>query len=118
MKQYKIIQAYNATEGMSKCDKLSADTLWSVYQLRKKLYPHVEFQQEREQALKEKYSKFADEEGLVSGKPYQDFLKDLEELANLDKEIEFEKIQIKIQDEMGITVQMMEALEDFIEFTK
>lgn len=120
MKQYKIVRAHEATESLSKCENLNVDTLWAIYQLRKKLYPHVEFQLERDKALKEKYSEFADEEGMIRGKPYNDFLSEKEKLANLEVEdIDLsEKIKIKLQDGIGITVQMMEDLEDFIEFVK
>ena len=119
MKQFKIVKAYQATENMSKCEKLDAETLWSIYQLRKKLYPHVEFQAEREDALREKYAEFADEDGVIKGEPYTNYVKDLSEIATMDKEVNIpDKITIKLQDEMGITVQMMEALDEFVNFVK
>ena len=118
MKQFKLIQAYKATEALSSSDKLDTATLWDIYALRKVLLPHWEFQLEREKALQAKYAEFADEQGKISGQHYVDYLNDLEELSNLDKDLEVTKVKIKLQDGMGVTVHMMEALEDFVEFEK
>ena len=119
MKQFKLIQAYRATDALSHNDKLSADTLWGIYFLRKKLFPHWEFQTEREEALKKKYSKYADENGTLKGDNYLNYVGELTALANIEKEIAIdEKIKIVITDDLGLTVEMMEALEDFVEFEK
>lgn len=117
MKQAKIIQAYKATEEISKNTNLSLDTLWTFYRLRKALLPHWEFQVEREEALKNKYSQYADENGTISGEPYKEYLNEFNELLNLDKDVEFEKVKLVLQEGMGITIQMMESLDDFVEFT-
>jgi len=83
------------------------------------LSPHWEFQIEREEALRNKYSKFANEEGKISGQPYLDYVKEFEELMNLEKDLgDIQKVKLKLQDGMGITIQMMEALEDFVVFEK
>ena len=119
MKQYKIIQAYRATEELSKNNNHSTEVLWVFYNLRKRLLPHCEFQEEREKALKEKYSEYADEEGKIKGEPYKNYIKEFEELLNLEKDLgDIKKINLKLQDGMGITIQMMEALEDFVNFEK
>lgn len=119
MKQYKLIRAYKATEELAHNNKLPANILWGIYQLRKTLSPHIEFQREREEDLKKKYAEFADEEGNISGKPSTDYINDLIEIANMEKEIDFpDKIQLTVVDDLGISVEMMEDLEDFIEFSK
>lgn len=119
MKQYQLIKAYKATEELSHNNKLPADVLWGIYKLRKLLSPHVDFQKEREEDLKKKYTEFADEEGNITGHHYTDYINDLVEIANIDKEIDLqEKIKLTIVDDLGISIEMMEDLEDFIEFTK
>lgn len=115
MKQFKIINAYNNTEFLAKNDKLSEQELWDVFQLRKALLPHVEYQNEREEALKEKYAdKIVD--GKLSGEPMENFIKDLTEINQLEKEVDIPKIQIHLRE--GFTVLQMEALEDFVEFVR
>ena len=117
MKQNKLIQAYKATEVLSSLDKLDVTTLWNVYKLRKILAPHWEFQLEREKAIQTKDAEFIDSEGKISGQHYIDYLSELEEVSNIDKDIEeTTKIKIELQDNMGITVHTIEALEDFVEF--
>ena len=118
MKQYELIRAYKATESLSQNNKLSANALWGFYNLRKKLFPHWEFQNEREEAIRNKYIELANEDGSLTGKPYVDYLNELAELANIEKEINVtEKITVPLKDDMGITIEMMEALENFVEFT-
>ena len=118
MKQFQLINAYKATDKLSHNDKLSANTLWGIYNLRKQLFPHWEFQVEREKDLQQKYSQYADAEGNITGQSYKEYMEELASLLNLDKDISIEKIQIHLTDDLGITVEMMEALEDFVEFTK
>ena len=117
MKQYKLIKAYKATETLSRNDKLPASTLWGLYNLRKKLFPHWEFQSEREEAMKKKYTQYADAEGNIRGEYYTDFVAELTELAEMDKDVEIgDKMKFVVKDDIGLTVDMMESLEDFVEF--
>ena len=114
MKQAKIIEAYNAALQLSDCN-ISEKEQWEVYKLRKALRSHYEYQVEREDAIREKYSSFIDEEGRINGKEAVEYLKDIREIENLDVELEpFEKPIIVLTS--GITCKLMEQLEDFIEF--
>ena len=114
MKQYMIIQAYNATEKLSECD-LTEKEQWEIYKLRKFLRPHFEFQQEREEEIKKKYSSYVDSDGKVNSDKAQDVINDLNNISNLDVELdEYKKITIKMT--KGITCKIIESLEDFIEF--
>lgn len=116
IKQYKIIQAYKATETIKSNEHLSKEILWELFQLRKAFSSHVEFQQEQEQSLQQKYTPYADENGNISGKPYQDYLKEIEEIGMLDKELEYEPIDLPVIE--GLTLESMEALEPFVNFKK
>ena len=114
MKQYKIIQLYNATEKLAGIEGFTPNEQWQIYTLRKALRPHIEFQQEREKALAEKYTPYADENGTLKGEPFKNYAKEKAELNNLDVECEYERIALPLL--KGITFQDIEALEDIIEF--
>ena len=117
MKQYQIINAYKNLELLSDNENLTEFDQWRIYKLRKKLRPHVDFQQERENFLREKYQEFSDEQGVLKNKEAEDYMRDMQDLAQLDVEIEKEsKPQIKIT--KGITCKIMEALDAFIDFAE
>ena len=119
MKQYKLIKAYKATESLSHNDKLSTATLWGIYSLRKKLFPHWEFQTEREEDLKKKYSAYADENGNLTGEHYKEFINELSEVAEMEKEVDTDNpIEFVLEDGIGITVETMEALDPFVRFVR
>lgn len=113
MKQYQIINAYSAMDSFANLD-LMPDEHWAIYQLRKQLRPHVDFQIEREQALSEKYKEFADEKGRLMDEKANEFLQERDEINNMDVEIEIEKPKIRLV--KGISFAIAEQLEDFIEF--
>ena len=114
MKQYKIIIAYKATELLSECD-LTEKEQWDLYKLRKILRSHYDFQQQREDAVREKYASFIDEKGMLQGEKAQEFAKDINAIGDLEVEIEeFVKPEIRII--KGITYKIIEPLEDFIDF--
>ena len=115
MKQIKLVNAYKATEDLAKVN-FSKDDQWKIYCFRKALRPHIEFQEEQENKLVEKYKPYADEQGIVSGKEYIDFLNEKRELNDMDVEFEAEKIELPLVD--GIIFKTIESLEDFIEFKK
>lgn len=114
MKQYQIVNAYNATEKLSNVQEFSENDQWAIYTLRKALRPHVEFQSEREEAIKSKYVEFADETGCIHGEHFEQYLKDIKELGDLDIELSFIKPKLSVV--KGVDFKTIEALEDFIEF--
>ena len=57
MKQIKIAQAYNVTEGLSKDQNLSIDAKWVLYKLRKDLYSYYEFYLTESQNLFSEYDR-------------------------------------------------------------
>ena len=114
MKQLKIIQAYKDLELLSDIKDYHSQEQWALYVLRKELRSSVEFYKERTEAIMEKYREFANDDGVIKGQPYQDYLKDINDLNNLDIEIEFNKIVLPFVD--GISFKLAESLEDFVEF--
>ncbi len=114
MKQFKIIQAYKATEELSNC-AITKKEQWAVYQLRYFLRPHIEFQTEQEESLCKKYSEFTDEKGMLTQEKIPEYIADVKEIGNLEIELgEWKKPQIAFAD--GITYKITEPLEDFFEF--
>lgn len=114
MKLNKIIKAYKEMEKLASNKGLTDQTQWDIYQLRKALRSHYEFQQERENALVEKYREFADENGNITGKPYLNYLKELKDLMEMD--VEVDAYVIPTVPNVGIDFLVMEQLEDFINF--
>ena len=115
MKQLKIIQAYKEMEKLADNQNISDETQWEIFKLRKIMKPHVEFQQEREEAIKSKYIKQADESGKIYGDVLQKYAKELNDLNDMDVEIDsFVKPSVP---HTGLNFLTMEKLEDFMDFT-
>ena len=114
MKQFKIIEAYNSLPEFSDVKGLTKRDQWELYKLKGLLKPHFDFQVEQEENIKSKYRAYADNEGNLTGEKMNQFVKELDEITNMDVDISFEKPQIKITD--GMTLKIMAPLEDFIEF--
>jgi len=117
MKQNKIIYAYQSLENLANNDRFSCGVLWNLFQLKKRLQPHVDFFNERTDAIKAKYLPFADENGQITGEQMKQYSKEIYDLENMDKEIESEKFTVSIKEVPGLTLKMLESLEDFIDFT-
>ena len=116
MKQIQLVNAHKDLEKLSENENLSDINQWEIYKLRKMLRPHMDFQDERENAILEKYRVFADKEGNLDSKKSAEYIKEIQDLAQMEIEIEpFVKPKIKIV--KGMTCKTMEPLEDFIEFT-
>lgn len=119
MKQIKILQAYMATEQLANNNDIPNDIQWDIYQLRKMLYPHVEFYEDRANAIREKYREFASEDGTLTGDKADKFKNEIKELEDMDKEIDTSnKFIIRVNKGTGITALIMEALDEFITFEK
>ena len=117
MKQYQIINAYKNLETLSENENLTDLDQWKLYKLRKTLRPHVDFQVERETAIREKYVPYANENGIIEGEHVQEYMNELQDLSQIEVEIEeFTKPKIKMA--KGMTLKIVEPLEDFIEFTE
>ena len=116
MKQSKIIIAYNALPSLSNVKGFSKYEQWDLYKLRNLLKPHYDFQVEQETMIKNKYAEFADDDGNISGEYAKSYLKELNELNDMNVELEeFNKPRIQMKDD--ITLTLIDALDDFIEFT-
>jgi len=119
MKLYKIINANQFIESLADNDKLSYDALWNLFQLRKKIQPHVEFFNTQVEKLRQSYVPQADENGQISGEVLESYAQKVNEIGDIDKPIEgYEKFVLKLKETPGVTLKMMVALDDFIDFEK
>ena len=116
MKQINAVNAYNTLESLSTIKDYHAKEQWAIYSLRKELRSVVDFYNERIDVLGEKYKEFADKEGVLSGQYYLDYMKEKNELENLEVEEEINEIKLPIVD--GITFLTIESLEGFVNFMK
>ena len=114
MKQFDIIQLYTKLDELASVKGFSNSNQWDIYKLRKELRKHVDFQQERENAIIEKYTPYADDKGMIYGEHYENYQKDINDLNNIDVDLKIEKIKLPLVD--GINFKTIENLEDFIEF--
>ena len=108
-----IINIFNATEDLANKD-FTNEQQWRIYKFRKALKEHVNFYTEREKLINDKYMPFADEEGVLRGEHYKDYMKEKEDLGNTEVEFEFDKMTLPLVGH--IDFKTIEALEDFIEF--
>ena len=115
MKQINIVQAYNDLKQLANVEGYQEKEQWKLYQLRKKLKPHIDFQQERERIIYDKYREYADQDGMIKGQKYIDLMQEKEDLNNMEIDLSVEKISLPLV--KGINFITIEALEDFIDFT-
>ena len=114
MKQINIINAYNALGSLADNKNFSSKDQWLIYKLHKELRSHFEFQQEQEANINNKYLPMADENGQITGEVYQNYVKEMFELKNMEVDMDFEKIDLPFVD--GLSFKDIEPLEDFINF--
>ena len=129
MKQGKIIQAYKALDKLMQ-QETPLQTAILVFEMREKLRPSWEFQISEEEKLQKKYENINFSDFSVSWKTGDDedqklklaelaaCEKDIQALADLDRIIDIEPIQIPVS---SVSIKMagkdIEALKGFVEFT-
>lgn len=128
MKQGKIIQAYKALDKLM-MQETPLQTALKLFEMREKLRPSWEFQIGEEEKLQKKYANinFADfsvswENGNEEDKKLKiaelsACEKDIQALADLDRILEIEPIQIPAESvSVKIAGKDIEALKGFVEF--
>lgn len=120
MKQIDIINAYSVTETLSDDPSLTIKGKWVLYQVRKELTPHYEFQVQENKRLLEQYNGQYDANtnkiNFETAELAQDFQREHNDLDNLEIELNVIKPSLSLKDIPNITVHQIETLEDFIEF--
>lgn len=117
MKQSQIVNAYKVLENMSK-QTMPIKTAYAIHKLRGKLKPAFDFQAERETLLIEKLNPEI-KDGRLFFKTVEDAKEwntELAGIAEIDSDIEFEKITITMSDNINLTPNDIEALDGFVDF--
>jgi len=115
----KIIIAYETTQDLVKDSGLSINAKWSLFKLRKKLYPHYEFHVTESRNLFLSYKTEVDGNTVTfeSVDLANEYQKKQDEIDNFEIDEDIEKIKLKLSDIPGITIPQMEQLEEFVEFS-
>lgn len=115
--QNKIVQAFKASEKVIDNENLPNDVLWKIYKIRHVMMPSVEFQDIRENAIRNKYAAYLNDKGELVGTLYNEYLNDIRELGMMEVELDFDHREyIRYNPDYKLTIREIEALEDFIDF--
>lgn len=125
MKQFKIIRAYKSLSRLYE-QKLPLTVSHKLWMLKQKLDPTWEFQNEKEQEVIMKYEPQVSENGQVTFKSddeamrcKEEYIAVCKELADIDVDLDdFQKISIALDDKLELSIEDLEALSDFIDFTE
>ena len=113
MKQIDAINAYKELESLSNIKEFHAKEQWALYELRKELRSYVDFYEEQTKAIVQKYQEYIDENGIIKGQPYIDYMNDRKDLDEMEIK-DIKKIELPIVD--GITFLTIESLDKFVNF--
>lgn len=117
MKQGQIVKAYQAIQKHEN-EELPLDISYAFFKVKKQLTDQWNFQLEREKVIFDKY-KISNENGQLTFEKPEDqnkFIHEIEELADMEIDWEYDKVKVNIGDRMQITISELEALDEFMEF--
>ena len=121
MKQFKINKAYEVLVE-NKGVKLPGAESRELFMLKKKLQPHVEYEDEQKKVILDKYSPTQDQNGNLdfgSKERAQEFLNEfnteIQKIEDQDVDLEFTKPQVTLAN-VSFSIEEIEALDDFVEF--
>lgn len=119
VKQGEAVRAFAILGAMGQ-QQLSTAVAYKLFKLRKALSTVVEFQSEQERNLAEELGGGFDERGKLNlpdeAKPEYD--KRHKELADSECEVECDKVKLKMSDIPVMSMDVIDALDQFIEFTE
>ena len=118
MKQERIFTAHKVLEQLNKTPGLPFGVCYKLYAAKKALSPFYEAQKEKEQVLFEAAG--IDENGQVTITP--ELKRSLAEILKTDVDFKEEPIKIELDAEgfrlLGITAEIIEQLEGFVDFVE
>lgn len=126
MKQKDIIIAYKAITNFNQNEKnkknASVRTTHDLFIIKKLLEPHWQYQSELERDIFQETEAKMLENGDIEFKSQEQkdkFFEKLNEVSNLDIDLEdFTKVKIKLDEDINIPMDDMEALDPFVEFVE
>lgn len=126
MKQKDIIIAYKAITNFNQNEKnkknASVRTTHDLFIIKKLLEPHWQYQSELERDIFQETEAKMLENGDIEFKSQEQkdkFFEKLNEVSNLDIDLgDFTKVKIKLDEDINIPMDDMEALDPFVEFVE
>ena len=120
MKQGEIVAAFKIYERFQNNISLPNDISYAFFRLGKLIGPHVDFQIERQNQLRDKYHAQEDGKGgyvFSTEEEQKAFTEEINELINMDVDLgEFTKIPFKIDGRCNLSASELMVLDDFMEF--
>ena len=116
MKIYQIIEASDCLKKISKNEMLPTRIAYKLYTMINALSLEVSFFEEKRYALFEKYGRESDSSLVVPEENKEAFLRDLEELKNINCSKNVEKVDISLDIDLGVSPADIALLEPFINF--
>jgi hypothetical protein len=120
MKQHEAVKAYKALINLGQ-EKLPFDVAYALYQKKKELQDVFDFQVEQEKKLIEQYHASIDEKGFfhTENPVHMPLLqKELAELRECKTNKIIQQIEIKIPDDLKISIDELEPLLPIIKFVR
>lgn len=125
MKQSKIVTAYKVLNKLYGED-LPVTVSYKLYKVRNMLTPQWKFQTEKEKAVFDKYNPIVSDDGNIKFENdeqanafMQEFTDTCNTLADMDIDLEpYEKVVINMNDKINLSMEDIEALQDFIDFAE
>jgi hypothetical protein len=114
----RIIDAIDVLNRLSANDSLPTKVAYRLYSLLKKLNTSVEFFETKKNDLFKKYGKDDGVNITIIPENQEEFLNKLNEIRGLDCLEEFEKIDISIETNLGVSPADIFLLEPFINFVE
>lgn len=118
MKQERFVNAYKVIQKYES-EKMPLDISYGLFKVKKILQDQWDFEVSREEEIYNRYKPSSDEKGnfkFDSPEDQKNFVKELTDLLSMDIDMDIEKVKIKFDDRIEMSLADIEALDDFIEF--
>ncbi len=118
MKIYEIVQSKEILDSLAQNKKLPTKIAYKIYRLLTKVTPSLDFYNNQKFELFRKYGNQEGKDIVIPKENQEAFLKDLNELKQVECEDEIEKIDISLDIDLGISPADFFLLEPFINFVE
>ena len=120
MKQIQIVAVFNIIQRLMNDINLPSDISYAFFRVNKIIQNQVEFQIERQKALKEKYHGRDGDNGQVMFDSKEDrdgFNREMEELMAMEITLDkFDKVPFRNDGRCNLSISDLSILEDFMEY--
>lgn len=118
MKIYEIVESKEILDSLAQNKMLPTKLAYKIYRLLTRVTPSLDFYNNQKFELFQKYGKQEGEDIIIPKENQTDFLKDLNELKQVECEDEIERVDISLDVDLGISPADFFLLEPFINFVE